>query len=182
MTGQKQNNLVAMFEIFDVTADGYITAADFLAHAESTCGALRLAEGSPHWQTIHNALWSWWEHLLRHSTVSDGRIPTTECVAIMANKLVDDGVFFSATVGPIAETVFRVLDTDGDGTIGVPEFVAVYLASGLSEPIALEAFRRIDTNDDGRIDIDEFVAVVRDAFTSDDPDSPGAWFFGVRSN
>ena len=180
MTSQKQKNLGAMFEIFDVGGDGYITAADFAAHAASTCGALRLPHGSPHWTTIHNALDSWWEHLRRHSDRGDGRISTTECVAIMESRLVDDDSFFGSTVGPIAETVFHVLDADGDDVICADEYVAIYLASGLTKEIALDAFVRIDTDGDGRIDIGEFVAVVRDAFTSDDPDSPGAWFFGVR--
>ncbi|GAA3011216.1 EF-hand domain-containing protein [Actinokineospora diospyrosa] len=185
MTSQKQRNLEAMFEIFDVGGDGYLSAADFAAHAESTCGALRLPAGSPHWTTIHAALDAWWEHLLRHSdgttAVATGpAIPTVDCVTVMENKLVDDEVFFAATVGPIADTVFRVLDADGDDSISTEEYVAVYLASGLSRDIAVDAFAKIDTNGDGRIDRGEFVAVVRDAFTSNDPDSPGAWFFGVR--
>ncbi|TCO59644.1 EF-hand domain-containing protein [Actinocrispum wychmicini] len=189
MTSQKQRNLAAMFEIFDVDADGHITAADFAAHADNTCGALRLPAGSPHWRTIHTALDAWWHHLRRHSAdinSSDinsadvtGRIPAADCVTIMETRLVDDDTFFDSTVGPIAETVFHVLDTDGDAVISTAEYVAIYLASGLSEQIALDAFARIDTDGDGRIDIGEFVAVVRDAFTSDDPDSPGAWFFGT---
>jgi hypothetical protein len=181
---QKQRNLEAMFEIFDVGGDGYLTGADFAAHAASTCGALQLPAGSPHWTTIHTALDSWWDHLRRHSDRAVdgvcGRIPATECVSIMEGRLVDDDAFFGSTVGPIAETVFHVLDTDGDDVISADEYVAIYVASGLTEQIALDAFARIDADGDGRIDINEFVAVVRDAFTTDDPDSPGAWFFGVR--
>ncbi|WP_051385360.1 EF-hand domain-containing protein [Actinokineospora inagensis] len=179
MTSQQHRNLAAMFEIFDVGGDGYLSADDFAAHAKTTCGALQLADGSPHWTTIHTALDSWWEHLLRH-TAAENRIPTTDCVTIMADKLVDDDAFFGATVGPIAETVFSVLDADGDHEISTDEYVAVYLASGLTREIAVDAFHQIDTDGDGRIDRGEFVAVVRDAFTADDPDSPGAWFFGVR--
>jgi EF hand domain-containing protein len=178
--GQRRRNLEAMFEIFDVGGDGHITEDDFAAHAASTCAALRLPAGSPHWSTIHTALDSWWNHLRQRSDHVPDRIPTTECVTIMATWLVDDDAFFGSTVGPIAETVFRVLDADGDDVIRADEYVAVYLASGLTEEIALDAFAQIDTDGDGMIDIGEFVTVVRDAFTSDDPDSPGAWFFGVR--
>lgn len=180
MAGRKQHNLTAIFEIFDAGNDGCISAADFAAHAAMTCGALRLPAGSPHWTTIHTALDTWWDHLRRHSDRADGRIPNAECVDIMHTYLVDDDAFFGATVGPIAETVFHVLDDDGDDVISTGEYVAIYLASGLTEEVALGAFRQIDTDGDGRIDIGEFVAVVRDAFTSDDPNSPGAWFFGVR--
>ncbi|GLZ42298.1 EF-hand domain-containing protein [Actinokineospora sp. NBRC 105648] len=179
MTTQQHRNLAAMFEIFDVTADGYLTVDDFAAHAKSTCGALRLADGSPHWTTIHTALDAWWEHLRAHWG-DDDRIPTPVCVTIMAEELVDDPVFFDATVGPIARTVFQVLDADGDESITAAEYTAVYLASGLTEEIALGAFAQIDADGDGRIDTGEFVAVVREAFTSTDPDAPGAWFFGVR--
>ncbi|GAA3030390.1 EF-hand domain-containing protein [Actinokineospora globicatena] len=184
MTSQKQRNIEAMLEIFDVGGDGYLTAADFAAHAESTCGALRLPAGSPHWTTIHTALDAWWDHLVAHGGTqahADGSaIPTDECATIMRDRLVDDDAFFAATVGPIADTVFRVLDADGDDAISTDEYVAVYLASGLTREIAVEAFTKIDVDGDGRIDRGEFVAVVRDAFTSADPDSPGAWFFGVR--
>jgi Ca2+-binding EF-hand superfamily protein len=180
VTSQKQRNIEAMFEIFDVGGDGYLTAADFAAHAASTCGALRLPAGSPHWTTIHTALNTWWDHLRLYSDHAGERVPTTECVAIMDTRLVGDDAFFGATIGPIAETVFHVLDADGDDVISTDEYVAIYLASGLTAEIALGAFARIDADADGRISIGEFVAVVRDAFTSDAHDSPGAWFFGVR--
>ncbi|HET6503011.1 MAG TPA: EF-hand domain-containing protein [Amycolatopsis sp.] len=179
MLSQKRRNLEVMFGIFDVTQDGFITPDDFASHADSTCAALRLAEGSPHWHTIHRALESWWQHLRENARVTNGRIPTGECVAIMADRLVDDEPFFSSTIGPIAETIFRVLDSDGDDWISEGEFVQVYVASGLTEEVAVEAFGKIDANSDGRIGIAEFVQVVREAFTSADPDSPGAWFFGV---
>ncbi|MBM7774176.1 Ca2+-binding EF-hand superfamily protein [Actinokineospora baliensis] len=179
MTSQKQRNLEAMFEIFDVGGDGSLSADDFAAHAESTCGALRLPAGSPHWTTIHAALDAWWAHLRRHDDDVTA-IRAEECVRIMRDELVDDEAFFAATVAPIADTVFRVLDADADDSISTEEYVAVYLASGLTRDIALDAFTKIDADGDGRIDRGEFVAVVRDAFTSDDPDSPGAWFFGVR--
>jgi Ca2+-binding EF-hand superfamily protein len=182
MNSQKHKNLEVMFDIFDVTQDGFITVEDFELHADRTCSALRLEEGSPHWQTIHGALQSWWEYLQRDAVAPNGRISNAECVAIMENGLVNDPIFLESTVVKVAGAVFKVLDTDDDNKIGEGEYMNVYVASGLTAEIAINAFGKIDTNADGMIELDEFVAVVREAFTTADPESPGAWFFGVQSN
>jgi hypothetical protein len=171
-----------MFDIFDVTQDGFITVTDFEQHADHTCAALQLAEGSPLWHTIHDALQSWWNHLQQAATTPNGQISTAECVSIMENGLVDDPLFLESTVVQIAGAIFKVLDTDGDDKIDESEYVKVYVASGLAAEIAIDAFRMIDANGDGMIELDEFVAVVREAFTTADPDSPGAWFFGAPAN
>lgn len=171
-----------MFDIFDVTQDGFITVEDFKLHADRTCSALQLEEGSPHWHTIHSALQSWWEHLQQDAATPNGQISTAECVAIMENGLVGNPQFLEAAIVPIAGAVFKVLDADDDDKIDESEYVKVYVASGLTAEIAINAFRKIDTNGDGMIELEEFVAVVREAFTTADPDSPGAWFFGVSGN
>jgi Ca2+-binding EF-hand superfamily protein len=182
MISQKHKNLEVMIDIFDATRDGFLTADDFRQHANQTCAALRLEEGTPLWHTIHNALKTWWEYLHRDAATPNGRIPNRECVTIMENGLVDNPLFLESTVLQIAGTVFRVLDADGDNKIGETEYCQLYVASGLTAEIAINAFRRIDSNGDGIIELDEFVAVVREAFTTADPDSPGAWFFGAPAN
>jgi Ca2+-binding EF-hand superfamily protein len=182
VTSQKHKNLEAIFNIFDVTRDGFVTAEDFRRHADRTCAALQLAEGTPDWHVIRKALRSWWDALQRRAVAPNGRISTPDCVAIMANGLVDDSQFFESAIAPIARTVFKVLDADGNNKINESEYINIYIASGLTAEIAINAFGRIDTNSDGMIELDEFVDVIREAFTTADPDSPGAWFFGVSAN
>ena len=182
MISQKHKNLDAMIDIFDVTRDGFLTIDDFILHADRTCADLRLEKGTPLWHTIHNALQTWWNYLQRETATPNGRIPNADCVAIMENGLVSNPLFLESTVVQIARAVFCVLDVDNDNKIGETEYLQLYAASGLSVETAINAFRMIDSNGDGIIELDEFVAVVREAFTTTDPNSPGAWFFGAPAN
>ena len=63
---------------------------------------------------------------------------------------------FSQSTNPGA--IFKLIDTDGGGTIDMAEMTSKLAEFGLTEPVAEKVMKVLDTNGDGVVDETEFKA------------------------
>ena len=89
-----------------------------------------------------------------------------------------DDAWYDAYVNTIVHGVFSLLDRDRDGWIGQAEYLDLMMSFWVQPHDALRAFARVDADGDGRLDRATFVRLVWDFHHSDDPNTPGNWFFG----
>jgi Ca2+-binding EF-hand superfamily protein len=76
------------------------------------------------------------------------------------------------------DAMFRLIDADGDGTIGPDEYGDLMESVGIDRATRGEAFARLDLNGDGTISKEEFERLYLEFFTSEDPEAPGSAFWG----
>ena len=149
--------LVSMFRAFDADDNGYLDQRDFQALAERWKSLPRVRPGSELAARVDTVMLGWWDHLAAHvDTDKDGkvdleeilamvdRLPTMrEVVAATAETVFDavddngDGRISPAEHRRLVDTwygesvdvadVFGHLDQDGDGYLGRPEFIELWI-------------------------------------------------------
>jgi hypothetical protein len=86
---------------------------------------------------------------------------------------------YHEVVQPVSETVFGLLDANGDGQITYDEFRHFYGAMGVGEGHARELFARLGRNPEDSVSREEAMVLTDQYFVGDDPEAPGNWFFGA---
>ncbi|MEO0562253.1 MAG: EF-hand domain-containing protein [Chloroflexota bacterium] len=92
-------------------------------------------------------------------------------------KALDDKVEFNKSVAPMADSIYKLLDHDGDGKISLREFrhfAQVYRIEGKTERL----FAKLDRDQNGVISTDEFALAIDEFFRSEDEGAPGNGLFG----
>ena len=74
--------------------------------------------------------------------------------------------------------MFRLIDADGDGTIGPDEYGDLMASVGIDRATSAEAFTRLDLDGDGHISKEEFELLYFELSTSEDAEAPGSSFWG----
>ncbi|WP_445394910.1 EF-hand domain-containing protein [Streptomyces sp. LE64] len=163
----------------DADRNGLIERQDLLGLAAHLLLTYAEPSSTPKGQALMGAFDRFWDTLSAHcDTDRDGRITPSEYRDGMRAAYVD-GDRFDAIFHPAATALALVADTDGDGGIDRPEFLAMEAVLGVSQAEGRTAFERLDTNADGALDVPEYLTAVREYYTSPDPDAPGNWLYGA---
>ncbi len=172
---RKQRNL---FALHDLDGDGYLRDDDWEAYTRNLCAAKGVGPGSPEYDAILAGFAAMWQDVMGRADASgDGRIDFDEWCSIVGEVL-EDGDRYAGFVNPIVDSVFSMLDQDGDGMISEEEYSAVWQAGAHDGGGAPAVYRRL-LGDGGRgIPIDDLRDLVERFFRSQDPDEPANLFFG----
>jgi Ca2+-binding EF-hand superfamily protein len=166
-----------IFRMFDSNRNGFVEEADvkrmqgqFLAMFGESPTSERGAEVAALWDDYWHALLAMMDH------VADGRISPQEWRDGYV-RLAGDEASFRRVLTPFATAAFRLVDTDGDGRVGLAEWRS--FQKGLGNGDAAEvSFQQMDTNHNGYLTVEELLDAAHEYFTSPDPDARGGWFFG----
>lgn len=113
----------------------------------------------------------------RADASGDGRIDFDEWCSIVGEVL-DDGDRYAAFVNPIVDSVFSMLDQDGDGMISEEEYSAVWQAGAHDDDDGAAVYRRLLGDGARSMSIDDMRNLLERFFRSQDPDEPANLFFG----
>jgi Ca2+-binding EF-hand superfamily protein len=167
-----QRKTTALFRIFDSDSDGYWQRSDFERFVERMAHDQGSDTESQEVQALAGVYMQLWEAMRPADTDGDARVSLDEALAFQEQNFTSEGVV------AFARAIFPVLDSDGDGTIGLDEYRSLLKTSSVDPAIADEVFPRLDGNGDGRITSSEFEQLYLEYFLSDDADAPGSSFWG----
>ena len=174
----QQRKFDAYFKLLDFDKDGYLERRDFEEIADNFASRAGLPKESGEYKQIQGAWLASWEHVKEVcGTDHDGRITSDEWTKTL-ERTVSDEERYNQYVTPVAEGLFQLLDTNGDGHVGRDEYRQFISSMRGEEGDADSAFEKLDSNRDGQLSKDEVLAAVRDYHASSDPEAPGNWLFG----
>ncbi|ONI77854.1 calcium-binding protein [Actinosynnema sp. ALI-1.44] len=167
------------FKHLDIDGNGHVEREDLIALATRIMANFGEAPTSTKGVTMLDAFETFWQELIAATdTDRDGRIDPEEWRAGMVGAFVTERGGFERGLRPAVNAVLQLADTDGDGVMGVEEFVVLQRAFGTPEAEARDAFRMLDADGNGHLDVDELANAARQFYTSADDNAVGNWFFG----
>ena len=167
-----------LFKLFDANADGAVSLDDVESMVARIAGGQDLTPASPDYGELRGRFLRFWETLAPADTNNDGRVEPQEWISFWSG-VASAGRPYRDVVQPVSETVFGLLDANGDGQITYDEFRHFYGATGVGEDHAREIFARLGRNTADSISREEAMVLTDQFFVGDDPDAPGNWFFGA---
>ncbi|MET8757935.1 EF-hand domain-containing protein [Lentzea sp. NPDC004782] len=180
ITAFLDRKLTRRFETYDVDRDGYVERSDFEQAGARTTAAFGLSDDDLRAKRFHEQQLGVWDHLVAVTdTNDDDRISLTEYKTAFARRLIGRPESFDDNYLPFLDALVAVADHDGDGHLGVDEYVRWSEALvNLRSTDARAVHARLDHDGDGLVSTDDLLAAIRAYYFSEDPDGPGAWLFG----
>ncbi|MFB9907743.1 EF-hand domain-containing protein [Allokutzneria oryzae] len=165
------------FDALDANKDGHLEWPDYQTLIDRYLAAYGLDKNDRRSRALHACYQMQWMELLRHAGVKGDRLTKDEFVAATRQASLDTSRLNVVEGG--SHAIFDVVDADEDNEITGDEFARlladVWKVTSLE---AMETFDQLDSDGDGCISRQEFIRAVREYYYADDPDAPGAVFFG----
>jgi Ca2+-binding EF-hand superfamily protein len=119
-----------------------------------------------------------WTEVAAYADVDGSEaISPAEFRTAMISAYVEQQIF-DQTFRPAAAALAAVVDTDGDGSVGLEEFQVFQSAFGTTDDDATAAFDLLDRDHNGSISVDELIVAAHQYYTSADPQAPGNSLYG----
>lgn len=173
----KRAKLTHYFRAMDVTGDGLIREADYLAAADRVISVLEMDPESGDAQALKAGYERLWKTIEQADADGDHAVTVDEWVDLHY-RLSLDTEQFEAVIVERGQVIIRIFDRDHDDRISLDDWQLFFRTIGFSEENFETAFRKLDRNANGYLTVDEIVSAGREFFASDDPDAPGNWLYG----
>jgi Ca2+-binding EF-hand superfamily protein len=178
LTDLQKRKITNLFAVHDLDRDGVLRQRDFEEYTRRITSSRGWKPGSPEYDEVRSRFMTFWAGLTAKADTShDQRVTIDEWFAYW-DQLLATQALYDAIPQPIADSVFSLLDTNGDGHITADEYEHIYRAGGSNPAVAAEAFAKLDLDHDGKISVEEMGTLLGQFFRSNDPKSPGNWLFG----
>jgi Ca2+-binding EF-hand superfamily protein len=178
LTPLQQEKLTHYFHLYDVDDDGRVARTDFERVAENVRALHLAAEKSVQHRSIRDGFLLRWETLRASADADDnGAVDLTEWLRHWEEVLADEARYQNE-VAQLADRLFELFDTDGDGVLGADEFCNFYGIYGLKAAMARLVFLDLDVDGDGDVTRQELMDMVHEFYRGDDPSAPGNRLFG----
>jgi Ca2+-binding EF-hand superfamily protein len=172
--------------VFDgyANADGYLTRDCFTHHIRALAEIRGEPRDSPTVVAFEDELGNTWQQLASIAdTDQDGRVSRDEwreaaqaITAALRHALETDT---PSALDDWIETLYQVIDGNGDGHITKQEYTDWLSALGLAADTDIDtAFAGFDTNADGTLSKAEFTSLYHDFWSNFDPASPAHRWVG----
>lgn len=179
LTDLQKRKLARFFSVWDADGDGTITTADPKQVAQNLAGLQGLKPGSPGHRRFYNGFMAYQNDFLKTVDVDkSGRVTLEEWLIYHEEMLQDEGRFAGTALMAI-ESMFALMDRNGDGKITLEEYGEWMKAFRIEEQDTTEeVFQKLDLNGNGMLSKDEVLQLTREFFYSDDPEARGNWALG----
>lgn len=179
MADFRKKKLLYVFNVFfDVNRSGTIEKKDFEIAIEKICRTRGWADGTPEQGKTRNTLLQVWDGLRQRADADhDGQVSLEEWVQ-MWEEFAKSNDSVLEWQNRYRDFMFQHVDSSGDGTIDLDEFLSVYTSYGITEEECRKAYDRFTNNKSLEITPEVFSKLWREFFSSGDPDAPGNFIFG----
>jgi Ca2+-binding EF-hand superfamily protein len=168
------HKLTHLFNLLDTTGDGSLDLRDFDLIVDNHAREIGADPGSEQVARYRAFVMNFWDSLVAFAdTDADGSVSPAEFSAMFLLMAEDTDRVVRAS-----RMVFDLFDTNGDGAIGLDEYLQYLRSYRVDDSGAAELFDTFDTNGDGSLSRDEFAALYVEFFTGDDPKALGNRLFG----
>ena len=174
----QRRKLTTMFNHLDGDKDGVLVRADYDRICQALIRVLEAAPGSKEAAEISESYATEWNELQAAADQEGGR-PVTRggWLSYRDDQLIGPGAF-EIMIDPYVETVFSLLDRDGDGRLST-EDVRRYLGLyGMPVDSLEEILLKIDPERRGFFSRGDIGQLARDFYLSSDENAPGSWLLG----
>jgi Ca2+-binding EF-hand superfamily protein len=168
--------LSRMFKLLDADANGSLGEKDFARVADLLATRRGLRARSPEDTRLRENYELLWVVLRPIDMNQDRKITLAEWLRH------HDDLFGSSKLEPFlrsrVQVLFDLFDADRDGAVTVEEYASLLAAHGVDEAWARDNFKNLDASGTGRLSGEELYRLVKEYFTSSEPDAPGNAFWG----
>lgn len=178
LTEFQRRKIARLFAMYDANKDGVIQKQDLHRVFLGLMNARGLTPDSPEFGSFETRWMSRWTKMREAADVNrDNLVTLNEYFDYFDRSLNAEGGY-ETQVRSIGDLAFMVSDRDGDGVITLDEFRGFYRAIGLDGSFADDLYRRLQLTPDSRMSKDANLELIRQFFTSEDPQAAGNWFMG----
>ena len=173
-----QQKFTQEFNTLNINNDGFLSKADFERVATNMISALNLSADSLKSQIILARYMLWWQGATVRDADGDGRVSLDEWLAYDL-QVTTSPEAFQMILQAGADELFKILDSDGDGSISCAEYKIWLGCYGVNDAAAEIAFQHLDVSKTGQVSHAEMHARVHEFYLSEDPSASGNWLFGA---
>ena len=179
LTDLQKRKVTRFFNVWDADGDGVITTRDPEQVAQNLAELQGLKPGSLKHKVFHSGFMLYQKGFLKAMDLDEsGHVTLDEWLAYHEEMLQDEKKF-QRTALTAMESMFELMDRDGDGKITLEEYGRWMRAFRIVEQeITKEVFQKLDLNENGTLGKKEIRQLTREFFYSDDPEAPGNWALG----
>ncbi|MDJ0509311.1 MAG: EF-hand domain-containing protein [Crocosphaera sp.] len=166
-----------LFEILDRNHDGILTRNDFEQVIDQITTIREWKMGTSEYEEL-NFFWMGFYDRLRvwADRNGDGKITEAEWLWYLEQML-------DRFEAPYIQRAFinislKTMDFSQDNRVSLDEFQKFHQIYKIDTEEAYEAFLELDLNKDGYLTKDELTTLMNEFFYSENPQSPGNWFWG----
>jgi Ca2+-binding EF-hand superfamily protein len=168
----KKRKLANLFKMYDRDNSQFLEAKDFTEGAERYARRLGIEPESVPGKKLLEIELKIWNNIKRFDTDGDDKVNLEE-YAEGYQFIVNQGKL-NLILSAFVETLFSILDKDGDGRLSEQEFALLFVTDEGSE-----IFKKFDTKGTGSLSKDEILHHLTVFYTSENPSEPGNSFFGT---
>ena len=173
-----KRKLTHHFKFQDFDQDNFVTQEDWENAAKKLAEAQTLEPDSAGYENLVKKHIQMWETFWKPADQDgDGKVSLEEFLKL-ADQQRGRGAFSMSQITELFETIFSVLDLDGDKHIMLQDYRSFFKAWGVDEKLAEPAFSSLDFSKDGLVSKMMFVQSGATFFTSDEPNDFGNLMFG----
>lgn len=178
----QQKKYTRLFQVRDVDKNGVVEHLDYEQLGWNLAEAGGWLPGSIEYEDVLNKSLRMWTTFWKPADYNDdGQVTLTEFLEA-ATKLVQriaEGDEEAIDVLKAKnETLFKVLDADGDEKITAEEYKLYFKCCALEDDLAEAMFSKLDLGGNGYIAKEAFMQLCDQFYLGDDPQASGNWLFG----
>lgn len=166
-----------LFQILDRNHDGVLTQKDFEQVIQTITDIRQWKWGTPEYEELNFFLMGFSNRLqVWADRNGDGKITEAEWLWYLEQML--DRFEASYIQRAFINISIKTMDFSQDNQVSIEEFQKFYQIYGIDSKEANQAFFYLDLNKDGYLTTDELKTLLNEFFYSENPQSPGNWFWG----
>lgn len=167
-----------VFNVFlDSDKSGSVEKSDFALTAKNIAKKRGYNPGEPVYESIKEMLGKIWEGMIKDADANgDGVVTLDEWIRLW-DEYAKNPAAAKEWQKLYAKCLFKMADDAGDGKIDADEFATVCECFGLDANESKEAFKKL-SGGKAEIGWEDYEKLVREYFSTDDPNSPANFIFG----
>lgn len=178
LTALQKRKLIRLFTIYDADNSGRLSLIDFKRIAQRLAELRDWSYNSPEYNDILSQFSLDWLRIKEEADIDrDHKVTLEEWLAYYDQVLTSEDSYHEELQNRF-EIIYDIFDQDGDGEIGLQEWIDFCRAYNVPIVYAPNIFQSLDRNGNGFLCKREVLQMFHDFYFSDNPEAPGNWMLG----